>query len=250
MASFAKDCQSARNAIAFLLDDELDAEQSIELEAHLAECPECRMCLEQEGQLRLTLRRAVRDLRAPESLRRRVSEIMDNERRAPIRWRRLVPSLAAAGILLAFLWPGAHPGSSRDIYEAAVRHAQNLPFDVEAADVGQLQSFFRGKLPFPVRLPQLVSVPGTRLGGRVTNLGNRDVAYVRYELPQGQLSFFVYEDPNPEVPENESFYRMGGERVYLQHVHGYTVARWNHGGVLYSVVTDLPDDTFSSVLFR
>jgi len=250
MAGYLQDCEAARSAIAFLLDDELDAEQAIELEAHLDQCPACRALAEREGQLRLALRRASKDVRAPSSLRRRVHQLFEDERRVHTRWHRWVPSLAAAAILLTFLWAGSHSTSPQAVYEAAVHRANNLPFDVVAANVGELQSFFRDKLPFPVRLPQLGSVPVMRLGGRVTNLGSRDVAYVRYELSDGRLSFFVYDDPNPEISESGAFYRLGGQHVYLQHVHGYTIARWHNSGVLYSVVTDLPDDEFSSVLFH
>ena len=63
---------SALKAEMKALDDELDAEQSIELEAHLAQCAECRARAEREGQLRLVLRRAAQNVKAPASLRLRV----------------------------------------------------------------------------------------------------------------------------------------------------------------------------------
>ena len=68
----AMDCEESRRLIPFFLDDELDAEQSLLMEVHVAACDACQKELQQEGELRLALRRAAQRVVAPQSLRRRI----------------------------------------------------------------------------------------------------------------------------------------------------------------------------------
>ena len=68
------DCMEAGMLIPLLLDDELDAEQSLLLEAHLDGCPDCQLELEREGELRLALRRAADRVVAPAALRARIAD--------------------------------------------------------------------------------------------------------------------------------------------------------------------------------
>jgi anti-sigma factor (TIGR02949 family) len=63
----AMDCEEARRLIPFFLDDELDAEQSLLMEVHVSACENCQKELQQEGELRLALRRAAQRVVAPQS---------------------------------------------------------------------------------------------------------------------------------------------------------------------------------------
>ena len=247
MSMRPESCESVRQAIPWLLDDELGPEQSLEIEGHLEGCTECRAELEREGRLRVALRRVAVEVRAPASLRRRVRETMDRDRETKTRWHRLWPVAAAAMILSAFVWRGIGT-ESNELFEAAERHGRNLPLDVVAADIGQVQQFFDDKLPFAMHLPRIGPPRVERLGGRLTTVGNRDAAYVRYEMTRGRLSMFVYEDPGFDVSDVAPLYRLGGQRVLVQRVRGYTVARWRTQGVVYSVITDMPERELSSVL--
>ena len=71
---------------------------------------------------------------------------------------------------------------------------------------------------------------------------------MRYEMSRGRLSMFVYEDPGFDVSEVAPLYRLGGQRVLVQRLRGYTVARWRSQGVVYSVISDMPERELSSVL--
>lgn len=241
-------CEEAQRSIPWFLDDELDPEQALEIESHLEGCASCRYVLESEGRLRLALRRAADSIAAPARLRRRLNEAIANERRRSNPWLRRWPAVAAAAVLLVFLWKGTNPGGTEELNEAAAFHARNLPLDVSTDDIHQVQQFFAGKLPFAVHLPLFASgvertpdaVP-VRLGGRVTQLNNRDAAYVRYQMPRGQLSVFVYEGSANGSQENGPFYRVGSQQVLVKRVRGYTAMRWQRDGLVYSVVTDLPE---------
>ena len=74
----------------------------------------------------------------------------------------------------------------------------SAPMDVIAGNVSQVQEYFNGKLPFAVRLPEVPQPLLKSLGGRVTHLRDRDAAYVRYDMPRGRVSVFVYEDTDDD----------------------------------------------------
>ncbi|MBI5511150.1 MAG: zf-HC2 domain-containing protein [Deltaproteobacteria bacterium] len=239
-------CDEALRTIPWLLDDEIEPAAAVELEAHLNHCAACREAYEHEGRFRLVLRRAAASVTAPPALRSRLREVLDAERRRQNGIYQLWPAVAAAVILLAFIWRGTGGALSwaPELEAAAARHAQNLPMDVVTADVGQVQRFFSDRLPFAVHVPRMGNEPVAEVAGRITQLNNRDAAYVRYQMPRGRMSFFVYEDNRPELNEGTAFYQIGKQRVQVQRVRGFTVARWRSAGVVYSVVTDLPESDF------
>jgi hypothetical protein len=226
--------------------------------------------LEAEGHLRETLRRAGASITAPASLRRRVRGALDRERGRSSWASQWLPAAAAALILLSFIWRGQVGSLQSDLVEATRQHARNLPVDVRGPDVAQVQRFFNEKLPFAVNLPDLhaaatqarspTDVPAgdpdleplvrsaAMLGGRITHLRDRDAAYVRYELPRGRISVFVYSDPDFDVFENASVYQVNHRRVSVKRLRGYTVARWRYGDLVYSMVTDLPERETALIL--
>ena len=246
-------CEEIQRSIPWLLDDELDAEQSLEVEAHLGTCGACRAQLERQGHLRLALRRAAASIAVPVSLQNRLHDVMDRERRAQTGWNKAWPAVAAAAILLSFIWKGANGGLTSDFEELATRHSRDLPMDVVAPDVGEVQTYLSGKLPFAVRIPTLSAEgPLKLLGGRVIQLNDhRDAAYVRYDMPHGRVSMVVYQDgANQEMPEIAPMYTLGNQQVMLKRVRGYSAAKWKASGLVYSVVTDLPESELSLVLHQ
>jgi anti-sigma factor (TIGR02949 family) len=239
-------CEEVERAIPWLLDDELDPEYDLEVEAHLEKCDACRHQLESEGRLRNALRSAARSINAPSSLRRRLTEAIETERRRSTpSFTRYWPAAAAAAILLAFAIKGATGGADAELEQAAVRHAGDLPMDVVGADATQVQRYLSGKLPFAVQLPAFPR--SDKLGGRVTHLGDREAAYVRYDTPSGRVSVFVYQDPGYTALDGP-LYDVGGNRVLVRRVRGYPAALWRSHGIVHSVVADLPEREFQTVL--
>jgi anti-sigma factor (TIGR02949 family) len=236
-------CSEVIRQIPWLLDDELDAATAHEIESHIHTCDSCRVVLEQEGRLRLALRQVGAQVTVPATLRRKVHELIERERPQP-RLLRAWPFAAAVALLLVFIWKGGAGSSVTDL--DVVARVPDLPMDVVAADVAQLQAYFSRKLPFAVRLPHISDDSVSTFSGRVMNLRDRDTAYVRYNMPRGQVSMFVYEDNGDDFPEIAPLYRIGNERMVVKEVHGYTVAKWRSSGLTYSVVTDLPIEEFST----
>ncbi len=244
-------CDEVKRAIPWLLDEELDSQQGAEVEHHIHGCPQCRTDLQREGQLRLAVRRAGEVVECPDSLRFKVSRACARERRRHLAWQRTWPAVSAAAILASFIWQGTTGNAeAQDLEEAAVRHARNLPMDVVAGDLVKVEQYFDGKLPFAVHVPDVVrnQPVSVQLGGRVIDLSNREAAYVRYDLPGGRMSVFVYPDPHPRFSEVIPGYQIGDRRVLIRQVRGYTTAQWHSQGLVYSVVSDLPERELSMVL--
>src|SRR5437879_1522409 len=103
------DCKTARQFLDFARPrlPELEAAELEELEAHLAECPDCGPLAQVERQMDSRLAQAMRAVSIPEGLRGRVLTRLQSDRRLQVRKMRrwLAVSAAAAALLLAF-WVG------------------------------------------------------------------------------------------------------------------------------------------------
>ena len=235
-------CEESRRLIPFFLDDELDAEQSLLMEVHVAACESCQRELAQEGELRVALRRAAKRVVAPESLRRRIqAEIAASEKR-PSGFRRMVPLAAAAALLIALVGGQMFDRTGDEFSVVTARHARNLPMDVSGGDWHNVQSYLNTRLPFAVRKPEVGEAQSAALvGGRITQVGNQEAAYLRYRLPRGHISIFVYQDQGGQPSEVAPGYRLGRHEVMMRQMKGLNIARWREGGLVYSVVSELPE---------
>lgn len=243
-------CTESQQLIPWLLDDELDAAQRLILEEHLGQCGDCRAFLEHEGQLRLVVRRSAGSFIAPRSLQVRVRDTLDSSSSSRPRLQRFWPAAAAAAVLIGVLVQESGVGFGSD-WEPLMRpHARNLPMDVVTPVHATVQSYLTGRLPFAVQLPRFKAKESSLLGGRVTHVENRDAAYVKYRLPSGELSVFVYEDRGLNIPAIEPLYRIRDRRIIMERVRGYSVARWRDKGIVYSVISDLPTGELKAILFK
>ena len=92
-------CEQALEAMSARLDGELDAQQTQALEAHLAQCPECRRLFDELSRIDGAIPSL--DAEAPEALTARVMEQVRREpRRAERRFPWLAGALAAAAVFL------------------------------------------------------------------------------------------------------------------------------------------------------
>lgn len=246
----AMGCDEAQRLIPFFLDDELDAEQCLLMEVHISHCEPCQRELSCEGELRLALRRASTRVVAPQSLRRKIQAEIETAGRRPSAFRNRVPIAAAAALLLAFVGGQMFDSSHDEFNGVTSSHARNLPMDVSGGDWQNVQSYLNTRLPFSVRKPNVEDSSAVALvGGRVTQVGNREAAYLRYRLPRGHVSIFVYQDQGGDPSEVAPGYRMGRPEVVMRQLKGLNIARWREGGLVYSVVSELPEREMEA-LFR
>jgi anti-sigma factor RsiW len=198
------------------VDGALDAAGGLELEAHLAACPECRVQAEEEGLLRAQLRELPPPSPSP-ALEARVRRSLRPPRRASS-W--LLP--LAAGLVALLAWSrGAAPfvawELSRDHDHCFGR--PRLPAKVWSSDPAHVAEWFQGQgTPVPV-IPEAAG--GLELvGARYCVLLDRRVAHLYYSNGDHHLSLFLVPGP---VRDFSGERRPRGNFVRLLRVGGTTV---------------------------
>jgi len=250
----AMDCAELARSAEALLDGEFDDRESAEAVAHLSSCEACRRKVEALGRARSAVREKLRAAigpssplgRAPASLRLRVHEALERERRPW--WRRALAPIpvsaaaaCAAGALLVLYTQGEGAPLADEV---ALRHMRNLPLEVTTASAGAdaIPGWFRGKVDFNPRPPEFRQGGATLMGGRISHIRDRTAAYMRYQLPRGQAGLFIVEDPERRLGDAAGReVSAGGSRIRMFNARGYNVAVWREDGVVYSLVSDLQE---------
>jgi hypothetical protein len=122
------DCKTARQFLDFARPrrPELDAAELEELEAHLADCPDCGPLAQVERQIDSRLGQAMQAVPVPDGLRNRLLTQLESERAKQTRkWRRWLAVPAAAAALLLATWIGwklLEKPLQLDIYRVADEH--------------------------------------------------------------------------------------------------------------------------------
>jgi anti-sigma factor RsiW len=132
-------------------------------------------------------------------------------------------------------------GDGRIVRESLSWHRRQVPIEVTGPDSQRINHWFKGKVDFRVKAPRF-DRRGLRdvnlLGARLSNVRDRQAAYVVYEVDGSKVSVLIFdrngERPRPVMRAAErGFYNAGG----------YNVAVVEQQGVTYSITSDLPQET-------
>ncbi len=245
------DCNQLEQFTPAFLDGEFDAVERTHLEAHLEGCPGCRAKVSQDrtvhDALRQKLQSAARS-QAPASLRKNLLTAMDREPRVAFPSVRAVARVAAAAVVVcgatAFYWYQVTEARKRYLDDAALRHARGLPFEISDGSPETAEAWFQGKLDHRVTLPRLPNV--TLTGARLSNVQDRPAAHVTYQAahPNGQrrIGLFVFDDRANRVSADSR------REVRVDSSHGYNVAVWREGEIVYELVSDLEESDIRALL--
>jgi anti-sigma factor RsiW len=248
----ALDCSELERSIDAYLDDEFDARERADCDAHLAACPGCRVKVEAAARMRTALRAKLRAAmgeaaeagRAPEGLRGRIETALAREKR-PL-WRRALSPVpvataaaCAAGVLVVL---ATHAGDPALVEEAIRKHHRELPLEVTSLEGEKsVPSWFAGKLDFNPAPPRFKAAGVHVLGARLSNLREWPAAYIRYQLPHGQAGLFIVDDPQGRFGEIGRTVQIGPHKVHVVNARGYNVAVWRQDEIVYSLVSDLDE---------
>jgi anti-sigma factor RsiW len=234
-------CTEKRLLIDGLLDGELDPVRSLEVEAHLKECPVCSRLLESQRALRHALTAGSLAYRAPAGLARNIRAALQQQAKPapvprPLPWKWL--SLAgSAAFALVLAWGVAQKlalPSADDLLaqEAVSNHVRSLMAshlaDVVSTDQHTVKPWFDGKLDFAPPVNDFSAEGFPLAGGRLDFLNNRPVAALVYQRRKHFINLFVW-------PASEG--RDSAEKSAVR--QGYNILHWRKSGMNFWAVSDV-----------
>lgn len=266
------DCALVRNHLDAYVDGELEPSPSATLETHLHACPVCR----DELTMSRALKRAVHDLPRPavsESFRADVIRALDQAERGRGTARRGVAftaglAVAAAALLavIAVKRPEAPPIASNDpqavpslSLDMVKWHTAQLPDDIRAEPSrDQVSSWLSNKVGFRVRPVEFRQPDVLFVGARVSNVGGQPAVLLNYTVGNSRMTVTVFQPPAEAqrlLHDDEAIARSGGRRVRVgshmvtyQNARGYTVSMLEEGGLAYSFVSDLDEQSLLKLI--
>jgi anti-sigma factor RsiW len=237
-------CREAQVLLCAYIDEELDLVHSLDLEAHVRECPSCAASLKQQEAIRGAVSAHTQYYAAPAQLRAAVERraaahfgLLERSSLGPWwsgKWMTLAAACALAAVALVFLrlGPGLPPPGARDVTREVVdSHVRSLLakhlVDVESTDQHTVKPWFAGKLDFAPDVRDLASGGFVLVGGRLDYMHSRTVAALVYRRRQHAINVFTWParegDRGPRVEERD----------------GYHVVSWVRGGMAWWAVSDL-----------
>jgi anti-sigma factor RsiW len=225
------------------LDGELAATEARELEAHLAQCPDCARFRDGRLALRAAIQARVPAFQAPDALRARVQTALRGAgasrarapRRfaAPVMWRSLALAASLAVVALGS-WRLALQRAAGDTLtdEVLATHVRSLMpghlTDVVSSDQHTVKPWFNGKVDFSPPVYDFAGRGYPLIGGRLDYVGGRSVAALVYGRRQHVISVLLW----PTV-------RGPAAALATQTRQGYHLLRWTTPDYAYWVVSDL-----------
>ena len=240
------DCRETEKFIQAYLDGEFDDQERAAVTAHLQSCEGCRRTARMEESFRRSLRALQQPVSAPPRLRASIRQSLaavDHTQQRHRMWRWiLIPALATATAAIVFqlalpLW-APRPNLAEE--SITMHRQQTLPMDVTGPSSAPVRRYFRDKVPFVVRMPQLDTTRARLVGARLSNLGPRQAAYLVYEVNGQRVSVFVT-DPDA-ITSSGNEIQAGNRKMYHQGVRGYNVLKFVSGGTGYTVTSDMEQD--------
>ena len=257
-ASSQRPCSEWELMLHGLVDGELDAAHSLQVESHIATCAHCAGQLESLQALKQRVAQKGVQWRTPDHVRAQVLATISREAAmqarslagAPasrhgdarfsvlgfVRQWLFVPSLAAlAASLFLVLAPVSDRSSIPD--EVLAGHVRSLLVDhltdVATSDRHTVKPWFNGKIDFSPPVVDLAQGGFPLQGGRVDYIGGRVVAALVYKRQSHIINVFVWPAAagatTPTLPTTASR-------------DSYNMANWSVGGLTFWAVSDVNAD--------
>jgi anti-sigma factor RsiW len=232
-------CDKTQLLVHALVDDELDASHSREVEAHAATCARCAAKLAAARDLQKVLRGNELHYAAPASLRASIDRAMPKpaapSRRSLLKgfaFGSVVTAAAAAGVTFVIV------GSDRDervLGEAVSAHLRSLQADhltdVLSSDRHTVKPWFNGRIDLAPPVIDLTAQGFTLIGGRLDFIDGKPAAALVYRRRVHVINLFVTQGLGAALATPK-----------LVVMQGFNILRWTDQGLNLMAVSDLVQD--------
>ncbi|MEK6607641.1 MAG: zf-HC2 domain-containing protein [Myxococcota bacterium] len=257
-------CGDLRKLADAYFDGEFADDDRRDLEAHAAACVACGRHVETERRYHDALRVGLRGLDepVPPALAGRIDAALAAAARPTGRAEAARPSRTRAWVVTACLAAAASAASlffvqrrderlraldaataaaSVSIVEAVVEsHRRDLPVEVASVNPEDVRHWFQGKIDVPVRPPHMRTSGARLVGGRVSNVRERQAAQLVYDLGGRKVSVLIF-DPDGMRLDAPRRQRVRDHDVALGGRRGYNVALFQDRGLGYAVAGEADD---------
>jgi anti-sigma factor RsiW len=253
--SNAMNCIECELLIHALIDGELDAGHSRDVEAHVATCCACAEKLKAFRAMHEAMAGAGLKEAAPAHLRSRIEAALPSPSAQIIAPRQfLQPSrrtffggfavgsvlsaALAASVVLAVFHGNQEQTIADEVVSAHIRSLQaGHLMDVETSDQHTVKPWFDGRVDVAPPVVDLTAEGFTLLGGRLDYIDGEPVASVVYRRRKHVINLFVAQ-------------RLGSQHatVTSRTVQGYNVRNWSVKGLDYWAVSDLDPEELNEFI--
>jgi anti-sigma factor RsiW len=242
-------CAECEILLHALIDGELDAGHSRDVEAHAAICPVCAEKLKAFRAMREAMTNADLKESAPPSLRSRIEALLPTPTAQIIAPRQFaqtsrrtflggfatgagLSAALAASLVFTVFRADQDQTISDEVVSAHVRSLQaGHLMDVETSDQHTVKPWFNGKLDVAPPVIDLTAQGFTLLGGRLDYIDGEPVASIVYQRRKHVINLFVAQ-------------RLGTKHAgaTAKTIQGYNVRHWSEDGLDFWAVSDLAAD--------
>ena len=229
-------CEEAKNLIHPLIDGELDASHTREVEAHVANCAGCAQELAALRDLQKEIAASHLGYRAPENLRRKIDHILPHpamrpSRREMLKGFGLGAGLSAVAASAVFIMVVRNDADQRILGEVVSAHLRSLQpdhlTDVLSSDQHTVRPWFNGRLDVAPPVVDLTAQGFTLFGGRLDAIGGKVAAVIVYRRRVHIINLFVMSAPAERRPAT------------MEMVQGFNIRHWSEQGLSLWAVSDL-----------
>ena len=253
-------CQDIRERLTLYLDNELQEDERLRVEAHVQSCASCKAFVEKELAFLNAIRGSGPLHAAPAELKTKVDAVVSGSKPTlkPARLKWIVPIAAVLLILITpvVVWRvmrqanragngGPSPFALRAV-ESHLRHMRGqLPLEVESSSPQEISTWFANKVNFNVKLPSYQESSGqekvyTLEGARLVSYQNDYAAYVAYRMKERPISLVITSDSVARPSGGEQI-ASRGLKFHYNSIDGFKVITWSDRGITYALVSDLDE---------
>jgi mycothiol system anti-sigma-R factor len=246
------DCAFIEKLLYPYLDGELDANQNLEVEAHLLVCQKCSDLLNEEKRFLSLIKSGCRKQKGPPALRAKIEKMLHKGKKPlfplfsnhPFK----MAFAASLALILLFLLSGTPPEPGRNgtppfIRASVESHLRlmngNLPLEIESHDPRAVAAWFKKRIDFMPELTALEDDSIVLLGGRLARFNGESMALISYRIENSPVTLFIIRgNPATDVASGDFAY-LQGRRFNFSHQHGLNTIAWSDNGNNFALTSAL-----------